>query len=328
LKIFSIHESDIEDGQLVDIITALSMHPQLTELRLSDVHIGRNECMALSTLLRWTTTRLKVLNLSDSNIDDEGMEAVTSALAYINKLQELYLGDNPSITLNGWKVVATLLGRPSSKIHSLDVSNNNNFGDEGALVFANALSGNSSLKHLSLYGNGITVEGWAHFSRLLCDTSSVSNTYLSNHTLRSIGVGRNGFPGNLQALLALNRNDDKQQVAITKILQNHSHFDMKPFFEWEFSVLPIMISWFTKAAASTTEHDEKIKKMRLSAVYDFIRGLPMLYIEARTREEIKKHTSLEMQLQRAQLRLQREQMQLASQLEEVQQCKARAMRRL
>jgi len=330
LKVFSIYdESNIEDGQLVDIITALSMHPQLTELRLSDVHMGRNECMALSTLLRWTTNKLQKLSLYDDGIDDEGLEILTNALTNVNTLKELYLGGNALITLNGWKVVATLLGRPSSKIHSLDVSNNNNFGDDWALVFTNALSGNSTLKHLSLYGNGITTEGWVHFSKLLCDTSTVNKTFMSNHTLQSIGCGRNGFPGNLQALLALNRGDNKRQVAMSKILQHHSHFDVQPFFEWEFKVLPNMVNWFTKAAASTTdEYDEKVKKMKLSAVYDFIRGLPMLYVEARTREEIKNHTSLEMQIQRAQLRLQREQMQLASQLEEVQQCKARAMRRL
>ena len=90
-----------------------------------------------------------------------------------------------------------------------------------------------------------------------------------------------------------------------------------------------MISWFTKAATRLhASFEEKIKKMKLSTVYDFIREFPMLYVEAHTREEIKKHTSLEMQIQRAQLRLQREQMQLASQLEEVQRHKARAMRRL
>ena len=46
------------------------------------------------------------------------------------------------------------------------------------------------------------------------------------------------------------------------------------------------------------EYKGKIEKMKLSTVYDFIREFPMLYIEASTREEIKKHTALEMQLQR------------------------------
>jgi len=319
LKAFRLSESDLQDGQLVDIITALSMHPQLMELRLSNMEMGRNECAALSTLLRWSTTKLITLNLHGNNINDEEVEVLVDAVTNVNTLQELNLAWNQTITIKGWKTVATLLEMSDTKLEILRI-HCNMIGDEGALVFANALVSNSTLKTLDLDGNGITSEGWAPFSKLLCDTSTVNKTFMSNHTLRSIAGRQNGFSVEIINYLALNRNDDKQKVAITKILQNHS-FDMQPFFEWEFSVLPIMIRWFTKAADCTTEYEEKIKKMRLSVVYDFIREFPMLYVEARTQEEIKKQTALEMQLQRAQL-------QLALQLEEVQRCKARAMRRL
>jgi len=329
LKIFGIYDSNLQDGQLVHIITALSMHPQLTELHLSDVNIGRNESMALATLLRWTTNKLQKFSFSDSGINDEGLEVLINALLNVNTLQELSMSSNRSITITGWKAVLSLFETTDSKLNTVHM-NNNNVGDDGALVFANALTNNSTLKTFGLRNSGITAEGWKSLSKLLCDASTVNNTYLSNHTLKGFGSSSSHttVTDDVRSLLALNRNADKQQVAITKILRNHSHFDMQPFFEWEFKVLPIMVNWFTKAAAITTEYDEKIKKMKLSTVYDFIRGFPMLYVEARTQEEIKKHTSLEMQIQRAQLRLQREQMQLASQLEEVQQCKARAMRRL
>ena len=328
LKHFRLYESNLQDGQLVDIITALSMHPQLTVLRLSHVNIGTNECSVLSTLLRWTTTKLRTLNLHGNSINDEELEVLVDALANINTLGELNLPWNQTITIKGWKVVSTLLEMPGSKLEALHI-HHNNIGDEGGLIFVKALAKNTTLQTLSVHSNGITREGWAPFSKLLCDTSSVNKTFMSNHTLTSFGSRSLTNVTDSQSLLALNRIVDKQHVAITKILQNHSHFDMQPFFEWDFKVLPIMVEWFTKASTfCTIEYEEKIKKMRLSAVYDFIREFPMLYVEARTREEIKKHTSLEMQIQRAQLRLQREQMQLASQLEEVQQCKARAMRRL
>ena len=100
-----------------------------------------------------------------------------------------------------------------------------------------------------------------------------------------------------------------------KILRNHSHFDMQPFFEWEFKVLPIMMDWFAKAASCTAECEEKIKRMKLSAVYDFIREFPMLYIEPVSRKEIAECTALEEKLQ-------------GDELVEVQQRKARALRRL
>ena len=159
-------DNEMENGQLVDIITALSMHPQLTVLRFECMSIGRNECTALSTLLRCTTTNLQKLNLSDNNIDDEGIEVLVQALSKNNQLQDLDLGSNRSITIRGWTALSTLLEMPSSNLKSLDVSPNN-IGDEGELVFVNALSNNSTLETLGLYGNGISAEGWAHYSKLL-----------------------------------------------------------------------------------------------------------------------------------------------------------------
>ena len=79
-----------------------------------------------------------------------------------------------------------------------------------------------------------------------------------------------------------------------KILQHHSHFDMQPFFEWEFKFLPIMINWFTKATTRLdTSFVEKINKMKLSVTYDFIKEFPMLYIESVTRKEIAECAALE-----------------------------------
>ena len=90
------------------------------------------------------------------------------------------------LQLNGWKRVAvSLLEVPESNLKRLDVSCNRNIGNDGSL-FANALKSNSTLKMLYLEGCGVTDEGWASFSNLLCDTSSVNSTYFSNHTLKSI----------------------------------------------------------------------------------------------------------------------------------------------
>jgi len=316
LKQIDIRNNEMEGGQLVDIITAMSMHPQLNHLDLSDngISMGRNECMALATLQRYTI-QLQTLNLTGNNIDDEGLDFLVNALNNGNKLQQLYLSWNRSITIDGWKMLSTILEMPESNLKRLFVSYNNNFGDEGALVFANALTSNSTLESLYLTECGVTAEGWTPFSKLLCNTSSVNNTYLSNHTLENIS-GRPPFGHN--HLLGLNKSyQNKQKVTIIKILRNHSHFDMQAFFEWEFKVLPIMIEWFTKAAASTTpySYEEKIERMKLSSVCDFIKEFPMLYIEPITRKEIADCTSLEEELQ-------------GDELEKIQQRKARALRRL
>ena len=208
---------------------------------------------------------------------------------------------------------------PDSNLERLTISDND-IGDEGALVFSNSLRGNCKLKILNLWGNDITTEGWAHFSKLLCDTSSINKTYLSNHTL--VGLGATRFmPADVQSCLALNRdNGDKRQIAMTKILQHHSHFNMQPFFEWEFKMFPRMISWLEKTRACTSNFGEKINRAKLSITYDFVREFPMHYIEPVTRKEIEDCTALEKQLQGDKCQL--------AMLEDIQQRKARSFRRL
>jgi len=321
---------------LIDTIAALSIHSQLEDLDFGGTSIGRNGFIALANTLRsWSTPKLQKLDLRDCNIDDEGLEHLVNALTNINTLQELYMPYNSSITIRGWKTLSTLLELPASSLEDLIIFGNNNIGDEGAFVFANALSNNTTLTALDLfYDSRITNEGWAYFSKLLCDTSSVNKTYLSNHTLYCLGDGvyEDDFDdiSGIEHHLVLNEDGQgkgkgkiamvKRKIAMKKIVHVHSHFDMQPFFEWEFKVLPIMIEWFAKAAACiTTEYDKKIKKMKLSTLYDFIKEFPMLYIEPITRLEIAKYTAREEQLQW---------LGEEDKLEEIRQRKAHAMRRL
>ena len=311
---------------LISLLHALNIHPQLEELDVSHIYpeLGINDCTALSTLLRHTITNLQRLILDCNCINDEGLGIIVNGLSHGSMLKDLFIvGHDQYITSNGWKSLATLLETPSCMIESIEMESND-VGDNGALAFANALTNNSTLKKLDMTECGITEEGWTPFSKLLCDTSSVNNTYLSNHTLQCLGDERgifNFIPTNIISNLVLNRrNRTKQQIAMIKILQNHSHFDMEPFFEWEFKVLPITVSWFAKASACTTFlYDEKINKMKLSAVYDFIKEFPMLYIEPMTRKEIADCTALEEELQGGEHKVAR--------LEEVQCCKTRVMRR-
>ena len=85
-------------------------------------------------------------------------------------------------------------------------------------------------------------------------------------------------------------------------------------------MLPLMITWLEKARARTSDFEEKIKRTKLSIAYDFVREFPMLYIEPVTRKEIEDCSAMEKKLQGDQSKL--------AELEEVQQRKERAMRRL
>ena len=342
-----IYGNEIQSGNIVDIITALSMHPQLKRIDLSGMDVGGVSCIALSTLLRCSTTHRQLLDLGNCGIDDEGIESLSQSIRGI-KLQKLKLTGNQSITTRGWKAVSSLLATPNCCMERLDISYNN-IRDNEALLFADALASNSSLRYLDLSG-GMTIRH-EDFTVILCDKSSINKTHLSNHTFQGGSRARYTMSRDFHLILELNAYENKEQVAMSKILWQHPHFDVRPFFEWEFKVLPLMISWFTKATkASACIQDfvkqrrgktkigrssrsysprlnlgsafpeGKLERMKLSVVYDFIREFPMLYIELVTRQKIAELNAMEEQLQGNPL--------WGEKLEEIIKCKARAMRRL
>ena len=133
---------------------------------------------------------------------------------------------------------------------------------------------NKKLKKMCIYGN---IRVWGHFDadaleKLLCDTSSINKTFLSSHSLAAFNIesDTNSY------YLGLNNNLDKRLVAAVKILKNHDHFDMHPFFAWNFKVLPRAIGWLEKASTYDTDFDKNIEQRKLSVVYQFVRAMPML----------------------------------------------------
>ena len=119
-------------------------------------------------------------------------------------------------------------------------------------------------------------EGWTSFSRVLCDTSSINNTFLSTHTLESLVIPSDMPPG-LASSLALNLSEDKKQVATEKILKHHRHFYMQPFFEWDLKVLPIAINWFERARSVDCNYAERVDELKLEAIYQFIHAMPEVF---------------------------------------------------
>jgi len=95
---FTIEDCIIEDRSMVDIILGLSLHPQLKELDLTSYDggegMGRNSCLALESLLHWTTTDLCGLRLAGNLIGDEGMKIVSKGLVNCKSLHTLDISSN------------------------------------------------------------------------------------------------------------------------------------------------------------------------------------------------------------------------------------------
>ena len=306
VKLFNCN---IADEGLVYIITALSMHPNMRGLDLDGNQLNKIGCMALTTLLQNSATKLQVLDISRNNIDDEGIETLVSVLSKCTELKELYIDNSPSITIRGWKILASTLKAPASNLEILSI-NRNNVDDQVLTFMVDSLANNNTLVGLFfLDGNQVTAKGWEALSKLLCDTSSVNSTYLSNHTLYDIDIrGPERSNQNMSQdlindfgpVLQLNGAEDKKQVAIMKIY--NPNLDMTPFFEWEFKILPLMINWLERAFVTlmtffdeepTSLESESIMKGRaiddpdkLSCIYQFVRGMPLLCVENQLRKQL------------------------------------------
>ena len=125
LKQVDLSNNNIADEEMVDIITALSMHPHLQHLNLGRNCLRKNGCMALATLLRSSAAELQNLIIYNNEINDDGLEALVPALANCNRLEMLRLFCNPSITTRGWRSLASILESSNSNLTELDVDQNN-----------------------------------------------------------------------------------------------------------------------------------------------------------------------------------------------------------
>ncbi|KAK1735746.1 leucine-rich repeat protein [Skeletonema marinoi] len=275
---------------------------RLESLNLASIGIDDEGAIILATGLT-TYKPLKHLNLSQNDIGDEGIAALVSGLtiAANTSLETLRLSDNP-FTIAGVRLLSILIQSERSCLKLLGLGSMID-GDEAAeaLILANALANNTSLMYLGLYlGYHIHKEGEDTFSRLLCDTSSISNIYSSNHTLESIGDlrdRRDPTHDDIRRYLILNRNTSRlnpiyrRLVPMCKILIHHPDLaDMKPFYKWKLKVLPMIADWFQKAKACQNYFEESAKtfqRRELSAMYRFIRGVPLLVADGYWSQQLK-----------------------------------------
>jgi len=252
---------------------------------LIDLSRQRNFCCIWRTSTPTTTNII----VKASGIDDPAVGALVSSPA-VDRVVGLNLSHN-NIAFSGCQSLATQLQNTNSCLEKLDLRDNN-IGDEEALLLAHALAANHKLKYLNINHNRITATGWSAFSKILFNTSSINNTFLSNHTLEGLSVLY--FDDEVDEVLNwlyLNRSsEDKRQVAIIKILKHHQHFDMQPFFECDMKVLPVAINWFERAQSilitewfarlspfAVSADSQKIGKQKLGVIYQFIREMPNIF---------------------------------------------------
>eukprot|EP00985_Skeletonema_marinoi_P014355 scaffold7266_cov121-Skeletonema_marinoi.AAC.17 len=289
LKTLYLANNSISDQGLQFLVGGL-VNCNLEQLILSTNLFSLSGHRSLGTLVQRATS-LTSLNLNGNTIDDEGLQCLVEDMANCCSLQTLYLSDNHLITAVGLRTLPAFFQSDNCCLKELWLFEIN-FGDDGAAALANGLIGNESLTTLpfSLDGSGMTSRGWAAFSKLLCDTSSVNNTYLSNHTLVEIGGFRNvGNPSAIVEYLTLNKLQNCA-AAICKILKNHPDIDIEPLFQWKLKCLPLVVTWLENARSylgNVNESTGTFQCRQLSALYKFVRGMPQLSVDGYRGKEMK-----------------------------------------
>ena len=261
----------------------------LTRINIYCAYLLNGGDIFIATSLR-NCTHLRSIRLAYNSISDEQLLPIIEAVRGHHSLEVLNLNGN-SIGNAGCEALSTLLRDPNCNLRILSLANNSFIDNEGATILANSLDNNAKLEYLHLYNDTIDQNVQNVFLRLLCNTSTINNTYISNHTLETLSLPHQTEGEQLDSLLNLNEEMNKSHVAIKKILKYHPNIDMEPFFEWNMEgderernlkALPYIIDWFERAGHAVAEDRESydLDTTKLSAIYQFAHAMPLLFVPA------------------------------------------------
>ena len=267
---------NISDEGAVVLAVALSENTSLKKLSMSENRsISSSGWVDCLNLLLGPNSKLLYLDLIANNVDDAGARLLARRLGN-STLSQLDLKDCTNITTDGLRAIAVALR--SSTLHHilfgptrgiLDDTNEDAF-DDIMIFFAEALKFNSSLRLLR--GFSLSDIGCSALANALCDTSSIENTFISNHTLSTLLNASSNE--RLAELLCMNTDDwNKASVARKKILKYHfTDVDncARVFGSMEVKVLPTAISWIGR------------DNLGFSLMYNFLRSMPWLIKPAAT----------------------------------------------
>ena len=324
LKKLDLEGNGVNDEGLTSLSQGLFCCHNLVELTLSfNTDISATGLRSLSSYFQNDNCCLEILNLCHVEMDDNGAEALASGLMYCESLKFLNVSQN-LIGDAGIAALASGLTAANANLERLDLSENRfstagirslsallqsqsttlkdlsldsiQVDDEGISILADALTNNTKLQRLDF--EIAASSNVSPFSKLLCDTSSINNIYLSNHTLQSScwydGWAESDF---CWKYLDLNRRrqnlelEDRGLIPMIKILIHYPDLaEMEPFYQWKLKFLPMIVDWFWEASGTRGYFDESVEvfqRREVSAVYRFIRGVPQLVADGYWSQQLK-----------------------------------------
>ena len=228
LKKLNVRNNKINDNCAFSIFSAIDRNKSLKTL-----NIGKNEWITISVWERFfsyleQTSDSQLTSIDVSKQESEFNDARVAAslardLLHNKNLTELDLSWNTDISGHHF---VPILQSPTSTLKKLHL-NGTLIDDETLVHMSNALANNKVLTELSLVeGTQVSSNNnYLDLVRVLCNVSSVMDTYDSNHTLEKLchENDEHRLPDILRDLLSLNRDKTKakNEVARIKIIKNH-----------------------------------------------------------------------------------------------------------
>jgi hypothetical protein len=264
-----LDSSRLTDASMQSLTNALRCNTTLKSLSLCS-HWGVTDTgwAALLTVLRRPNSVLEKLDMSDNSIGDIGINALTIALLDNSILKELSIDEgedgNHDVTHTEWVNFSAILRNPTSALEVLKLWSDT-INDEDMHCFADALADNHKLKEFNVGAyNNIRPDAdyldpqlaelphcYVAMTNTLCDTSSILNTFNSNHTIEKLceeSLERR-LPNHISSLLKINKENSVSEAARLKIITTHfsgSEINMQPFMEMNLSVRPHALAWMAK----------------------------------------------------------------------------------
>jgi len=269
---------DLPLNEAQEILNSAGENTTLTKLSRSyPIATNIDGAHLIASILR-RFKNIKTIHLYSQSLTGDALLPIVDGIRG-HRLEGLFLSAN-SIGDVGCLALATLLEDPICNLHTLELQGND-IGNEGAIAIANSLVNNTKLKRLRLNNNPFNQSMVENaFSKVICNTSNVNNTYNSNHTLENLYIQR---PHSTYHLSETNMGGNTSHVAIRKILRHHPNIDMKPLFglatsvegEQNLKVLPYVLAWFDRAKETVGYN---VERRKLRAIYQFAQAMPLLFI--------------------------------------------------
>lgn len=282
------YDSPIIGGGLIHEVLKVYKEKQiLTEINITRARLVQNREEEIITTTIRNCLNIKRIRIDYCNMPDALFSQMFDAMVPLSKLKTVCFGEHRignAVCIS----IANLLANTKSLNH-LSIKGNR-IDTEGARIITNSLSNNTTLQNLYIKGgnpydqniiNGI-------LSTVLCNTTSINDTYLSNHTLKQVDhkVHTNTMVGEqLAGLLNINNEgSNTSQIAIEKILKHHPNIDMEPLFELDaeegernLKALPYVVDWFGRAKLADVRGKYNVEQRKLSAIHQFAKAMPLLF---------------------------------------------------